>query len=176
MLVVLSNPLMQPHDFMNNAALYPGSCRVVGCGEDSTSKVRRFRVDMRIYGHAALTVGKPYARGFNATQQAPATLAPATNATPINLVGVAPQTTTAAGMTWLTIFGFSAHCLQNDSAAEGDMVEVLNTGVFLVDEGATTFAAGSVGMALEAGQGAGAASSAATETWLFGRPLVIAAA
>lgn len=173
MLVTLSNPLFQPHDFMGRAAMYPGSCRVVSAGEDSTLHIRRFRVDMRVYGHAALTVGKPYGLSHSQAVDAPATIAPATNANPINLVGIATETTAGAKMTWLALYGFSAQALQNNSAAAGDMVEVLTTGTYLIDEGAAVFGPGSVGMALEAGAG-GASSGAATKTWLFGRPVVIA--
>ena len=175
MLAILSNPLFQPHDFMHRAALYPGSCRVVSAGEDATTHVRLFRVDMRVKSHAALTVGKPYILTHGATAFAPLTGAPLTNANPINIVGIAPQTTAGAEMTWLSLYGYSAHALQNNSAAAGDMVEVLTTGTYLIDEGAAVFGPGSVGMALEAGAG-GASSGAATKTWLFGRPLVIAAA
>ena len=176
MLAILSNPLLQPHDFMYRAALRPGSSRVVACGEDAGSGVQRFRVDMRVQSHAALTVGKPYALSHDAANFAPVTLVPVTNANPINLIGIAPETTSAAGKAWLSIYGFSAAALQNNSAAEGDMVEVLNGGTYLIDEGAAVFGPGSVGMALQAGQGAGAGAGAATETFLFGRALVIAAA
>jgi len=172
MLVAMSNPLYQPHDVESKAAYYPGACRVVPCGYDATSETRRFRVDVRVYGHAALTVGKPYPLKHNAAAFAPATIAPATNANPINIVGIAPQTTLAAGMTWLSLYGFSSHALVDNSPLEGDMLEVLNAGVFLVDEAAATFGPGSVAMALQTGQG-GAGTGAATEVWLFHRQVVI---
>jgi hypothetical protein len=120
----------------------------------------------RLYTHGVVTKGVPYMYQSTAAHPGGLTAACATN--PRAFVGVALETTTGAAYAKFAIAGFVKDAATGDVAA-GANLEVINSGVTLIDDGSTSVqTANTIGKALEADD------TYATDVWLYESPVAIA--
>ena len=128
--------------------------------------------EIKVYFATGFTKGRPYMVANDALGIKGVALA--TSATVPRFI-VFPQgdTTATAGWYWCALEGTAQVMVDGTVAvAAGDLIEVLNAGVACIEDHATTFSIGSLGVALSA---QAVASAVLTSVYLFGKAVNIAA-